>query len=299
MFDWNDLKPFLAVARGGSTLAAAKSLGVNQTTVARRIEALETALRLKLFERGQSGSRLTEVGRDLLAEAEKVEQCAKALQTRAETHGRGVSGTLRVTTIELLANTALTSGIAEFRQLHPDVQVDMLISDERLDIEGGEADIAIRFSEDMPSSSLVARRIADYPSALFCSRGYAERRGAPATLAALRDHDLIGGDGALASLPGLVWMFNQAPGKAPSLRSNSLSHMVHAVKAGLGIAPLPCAVADGDPSLVRCSDLIDAGQASAWLVTRRELKDTPRVRAFIDFIVPYLRRRAALTSSPA
>jgi DNA-binding transcriptional LysR family regulator len=299
MFDWNDLKPFLAVARGGSTLAAAKALGVNQTTVARRIEALEAALSLKLFERGQSGSRLTEAGRELMAEAEKVEQAAKALQTRAETHGRGLSGTLRVTSIELLANTALTTGIAEFRQLHPEVQVDVLISDERLDIEAGEADIAIRFSEDMPSSNLVARRIADYPSALFCSRDYAARRGAPATLAELCGHDLIGGDGVLAGLPTLVWMFDQAGGKAPSLRSNSLSHMVYAVKAGLGIAPLPCAVADGDPNLVRCSDLIDTARAPAWLVTRRELKDTPRVRAFIDFIVPYLRRRAALTNPPA
>jgi len=102
MFDWNDLKAFLAVARGGSTLAAAKSLGVNQTTVARRIEALETALALKLFERGQSGSRLTEIGRDLIAEAEKVEQCAKALQSRAETHGRGLSGTLRVRSLPAL-----------------------------------------------------------------------------------------------------------------------------------------------------------------------------------------------------
>jgi len=299
MFDWNDLKPFLAVARGGSTLAAAKALGVNQTTVARRIEALETALALKLFERGQSGSRLTVAGRELMTDAEKVEQCARALQTRAETHGRGLSGALRVTSVELMANTALTTGIAEFRQLHPEVQVDMLISNERLDIEAGEADIAIRFSEDMPSSNLVARRIADYPSALFCSRAYAARKGAPATLQELCDHDLIGGDAGLEALPTLRWMFDQAAGKAPSLRSNSLSHMVHAVKAGLGIAPLPCAVADGDPSLVRCSDLIDAGQASAWLVTRRELKDTPRVRAFIDFIVPYLRRRATLASSPA
>ena len=77
MFDWNDIKAFLAVARGGSTLAASKALGVNQTTVARRIEALESELALKLFERGQTGSRLTEAGRDLVAEAENVERAAK------------------------------------------------------------------------------------------------------------------------------------------------------------------------------------------------------------------------------
>src|SRR5512141_2716795 len=97
MFDWNDLKAFLAVARGGSTLAAAKALGINQTTVARRIEALEAALGLKLFERGQAGSRLTEAGRDLMAEAEKVEQASAAFRSRASSHQRGLQGSLRIT----------------------------------------------------------------------------------------------------------------------------------------------------------------------------------------------------------
>ncbi|MET0272558.1 MAG: LysR family transcriptional regulator, partial [Phenylobacterium sp.] len=89
MFDWNDLKAFLAVARGGSTLGAAKALGINQTTVARRIESLEADLGLKLFERGQSGSRLTEAGRDLMGEAEKVEAAAGGFVNRASAHQRG------------------------------------------------------------------------------------------------------------------------------------------------------------------------------------------------------------------
>ena len=95
MFDWNDLKAFLAVARGGSTLAASKSLGVNQTTVARRVEGLEADLKLKLFERGQSGSRLTEAGRDLLAEGEKVERAAQVFESRAKAHQRGMAGSIR------------------------------------------------------------------------------------------------------------------------------------------------------------------------------------------------------------
>src|SRR4051812_9814260 len=104
MFDWNDLKAFLAVARGGSTLAAAKALGVNQTTAARRIETLEQAVSLKLFERGQTGSRLTEAGRDLLGEAERVERACEAFDNRAKAHQRGLTGSIRITCIEILAN---------------------------------------------------------------------------------------------------------------------------------------------------------------------------------------------------
>src|SRR5512144_496696 len=121
MFDWNDLKAFLAVGRGGSTLAAAKSLGVNQTTVARRIEALEAALGLKLFERGQAGSRLTEAGQTLIPEAEAVERACEGFSHQVQSLQRGMSGTLRVTVNETLANTFLAAALADFRRLYPDI----------------------------------------------------------------------------------------------------------------------------------------------------------------------------------
>ncbi|MGZ6040193.1 MAG: LysR family transcriptional regulator, partial [Phenylobacterium sp.] len=214
MFDWNDLKAFLAVARGGSTLAASKAMGVNQTTVARRIESMEAALGLKLFERGQSGSRLTEAGEDLLAHAKGVERAAKTFESHAQAHQRGLAGSLRITCIELLANLTLTPAIAEFRHRYPEVQVDLVISDQQLDIEKGEADIAIRSGTALPISSLVARKLVDYTTRLYCSRSYAERKGVPADLSELCDHDLIHGASGLEFLPGLVWMFEQAGGKA-------------------------------------------------------------------------------------
>jgi DNA-binding transcriptional LysR family regulator len=292
MFDWNDLKPFLAVARGGSTLAASKALGVNQTTVARRIEVLEGVLGLKLFERGQTGSRLTEAGRDLLAEAEKVELSAKVFESRAQAHQRGMAGTLRITCVELIANMTLTPAIAEFRQLYPEVQVEVVISDQQLDVEGGEVDLAIRSGGALPMSNLIARKIAEYPFALYCSRDYAARKGAPASLAMLAEHDLIGGASGLELMPGFGWMFEKAGGKAPVTRSNSLTNLIHAVSAGLGIAPLPCTVADADPNFLRCSNDIDVALTTSWIVVRREIKDTPRVRAFIDFLVPYVQQGA-------
>ncbi len=290
MFDWNDLKAFLAVARGGSTLAASRSLRVNQTTVARRIEGLEQALALKLFERGQTGSRLTEAGRDLLAEAEKVERAAREFGVRAQAHQRGLAGSLRITSIEMFANMTLTRAIAEFRRQYPEVQIDLITTDDFLDVESGEVDIAFRTAVALQPSNLVARRVVDFDARLYCSRDYATHKGVPATLADLAEHDLISGELGLERMPGMVWMFEQAGGKAPASRSNTLTNLVHAVSAGLGIAPLPTVIADADPNLVRCSDVIDIAKASAWVMTRKDLKDTPRVRAFIDFVVPYVQK---------
>jgi len=290
MFDWNDLKAFLAVARGGSTLAASKALAVNQTTVARRIEALEGALSLKLFERGQSGSRLTEAGRDLLAEAEKVERAAINFDNQAKAHQRGLTGSIRITCVEIIANMTVTPAIAEFRKLHPEVHVDLMITDQPLDIEAGEADLAIRAVQSLPDSNLMSRKLVEYEFALYCAREYAERNGVPATPAALADHDLIGGDAGLDLIPAVIWMFEQAGGKAPVTRSNSMSNLVHAVRAGLGIAPLPCVVGDVDPRFVRCSENIPSGVATSYILIRRELKDVPRVRALIDFLVPYIQQ---------
>ena len=290
MFDWNDLKAFLAVARGGSTLAAAKALGVNQTTVARRIESLEQALGFKLFERGQTGSRLTEAGESLIADAENVERAAIRFSNQASGQLRGVSGALRLTTNELVANTLVIPALVEFRKLHPDVQVDLVITDRTLDLQNGEADLAIRTSTALAESDLVARKICDHDLALYCSRDYASRRGVPATLDEIIDHDLIGVTDELGELPSAAWITRITGGKPPVTRSNSMSSMVHAVKAGLGIGVLPCLIGDPDRDLVRCSGAIAEARSSSWIVTRRELKDTPRVRAFIDFMAPHLQQ---------
>lgn len=295
MFDWNDLKAFLAVARGGSTLAASKSLGVNQTTVARRIESLEHDLGFKLFERGQTGSRLTEAGQSLIVEAEGVERAAIRFANHAASQMRGVSGALRFTTNELVANTMVIPALVEFRKVHPDVQVDLVITDRQLDLEAGEADLAIRTTRALEVSDLVARKIGDHEMALYCSRDYAARRGIPASPEGLKDHDLIDVTTEMGELPGATWMMQHAGGKPPITRSNSMGSLMYAVKAGLGIGALPCTIADNDRDLVRCSDIIEEGRSSSWIVTRRELKDTPRVRAFIDFMAPHLQQELRKT----
>jgi DNA-binding transcriptional LysR family regulator len=198
-----------------------------------------------------------------------------------------MAGSIRLTCIEILANMAVTPALAEFRKQHPEVQIDLMVTDQPLDLQAGEADLAVRAVQTLPNSDLIAKKIVDYEFALYCSRDYAERMGVPATIADLESHDLIGGDAGLDTVPAMIWMFEQVDGKAPVTRSNSMSNLV---RAGMGIAPLPCAVADADSRLVRCSEPIESAVSTSYVLLRRELKDTPRVRALIDFLVPYMQR---------
>jgi DNA-binding transcriptional LysR family regulator len=289
MYDWNDLRVLLAVGREGSTLAASKVLKINQTTVARRLEALETDLGLKLFERGQSGSRLTEAGTDLFGEAEKVERAAAALEHRAAAHQRGLAGTIRVTAAESVANTALIPALAEFRRLYPEVTIELAMTDQPLSLEDGEADVALRAGAALTDSDLVSRKLAEFAFCIYCSRSYAELYGCPTRPEDLKNHVLIGPDGDLmARSPGMDWMFQQAPNAEVRVRANTMNSLVASVKAGLGVAPIPAVLSDLDPDLVRCMVPEPKPVASLWLLTRPDLKDVPRIRAFIDFVTPYI-----------
>lgn len=292
MFDWNDVKALLAVARGGSTAAAARELGVNQTTVARRLEALERDLDVRLVERSQTGASLTEAGLGLVGECEAMERAAVALRQKVQAHRRGVSGALRVTLSEMIAVSAVTPLLAEFRSDYPDLSLELVVTDDMLDIEKGEADIAFRGAQVLPDSNLVARKVSETAWSLYCSRDYANRMGAPATPADLKDHVVIGGTDEPQTIPGLASVLRHAPGVSPTIKSTSMNHLFASIRAGLGIGPMPCILADVEADLVQVFPPPPESLAFTWIVTRRELKDTPRVRAFIDFFAP---RIAALT----
>jgi molybdate transport repressor ModE-like protein len=288
MFDWNDVKALLAVARGGSTAAAARELGVNQTTVARRLEALERDLDMRLVDRSQTGASLTEAGLALVAECEAMERAAVALRQKVEAHRRGVSGTLRVTMSEMMANAGFTPMLPEFRALHPDLVLELAITDEALDIASGEADVALRGGFTLPDSDLVARKVSETDWALYCSRDYANRMGLPATPADLKDHLIIGGDGDPGLFPGLGPILLEVPDLQVTLKSSSITNMIASVRAGLGIGSMPCIMAALEPDLVEVFPPHPESLSFTWLITRPELKDTPRVRAFIDFFAPRL-----------
>jgi DNA-binding transcriptional LysR family regulator len=161
-WEWSDIRCFLAVAEAGTTLGAARALAMNQTTCARRIAALETALRLKLFDRSASGYALTPEGAALLPAARSFGDCAAAFERAASSARAAGIGVLRVTTNDGMADSIVTPAIVRFRTLHPDVLVDLNITDRLVDLASGEADIAIRGSlEAGGGPGLIQRRLPD------------------------------------------------------------------------------------------------------------------------------------------
>lgn len=283
MYDWNDLRYLIAVGEAGSTLAAARRLGVNQTTVARRVDALERALGVMLFERRAGGYALTPRGREALELALRVQREARSLADAAGAWRRGVSGVLRVTTTELLAMAVIAPLVAELREVWPGLAIELMAEDRRLDLRAGEADVAIRLGTPDPEPELVGRRIGESRWALFCATGYAERHGLPATKDDLRGHRVIAGSGAMARLPAHAWLAELAPDAPVVLRCNSVPNLIAAARTGIGIAPLPMLAAGRDPGLVRCLPDLGIG-APIWLIHRAGQRDAPHVRAFVEAV---------------
>lgn len=195
MFDWNDLKYFLAVARHGSTIAAGKALRLNQSTVQRRIVELEKRLGRKLVMRTASGYRLTDLGKELQLYAERVEATVKEFERHVADTGRDHSGIIRVTCPEPIVQR-MTPLIERFHARYPGLHVEFVMSDRYLDLSKGEADVAFRSGDT--DDELVGRKIADSVWAVYASRGYVERYGKPARVEDLSQHPLVSFDESMS-----------------------------------------------------------------------------------------------------
>jgi DNA-binding transcriptional LysR family regulator len=292
MIDWNDLRHFLAVARDGSTLAAAKALRVSQTTVARRIAALEAALGFPLFEKRQAGYALTPAGEELLSRAEKVEQAAEAFSEAASAKSRDVSGNVKITTEEVYAITILAPLLRELHETYPDIVIELDTSQQVRDLGAGEADISLRSTkqDSQLAAGLVGRQLCVDDWALYCSRDYAARHGVPTTRGEMLKHPFIGGGG------GHLWIHYQAWLQSLGLESQVAMHhatsggLLSGVRSGFGIAVLPCVIADAEPDLVRCVPAPADHGRTLWLFTHDRCRHTPRVRAVIDLLYDRLSR---------
>lgn len=290
MFDWNDLRYFLAVADTGSTLAAGRVLRVSQTTVARRIAALEAALSLTLFDRLQTGYALTPAGAALLDRARAVKDAALSVQHAASATARDASGTVRLTTIELYAVTILPAILRDLHEAHPGIRIELDTSEEPRDLHAGAADIALRASAEPRGGGLVGRRIAYDPWTLYCSRGYAQTHGVPHSRAQLAGHRLIGGGGAKVWRSYQDWLVTNGLESGVAMHHDSVTGLLAAVRSGFGLAVLPSFVADREPELVRCLPPRPDDRTALWLLTHERLRHTPRVRTVMDFLAERLQR---------
>jgi DNA-binding transcriptional LysR family regulator len=289
MIDWNDLRHFLAVAKAGTTLAAARELGVSQSTAARRIDALEAAVGLKLFDRRQSGYALTDMGKELVETATAVEVAAGAFASRASALKRGLTGTVRITTNDLFAGEVLMPTLNAFRRAHPEILLEMVTSDRRLDLAKGEADVALRAGTPPSEAHLVGRRIAKDTWSFYCSRAYAKRHSMPTSLGELANHQVLGPDPQAFATPLADWLQRSIPRHTILLRQNSVGTMLASLRNGLGVGLMADFVARSDPQLVQCFEPgIDPGY-EIWLLTHDRLRNDPHVRVVLDFLARHLR----------
>jgi DNA-binding transcriptional LysR family regulator len=284
MLDWNDLRYFLAVARHGSTIAAAKELGVNQSTVHRRLSELERQLGRRLVERHPSGYRLTKVGEELRPLAERIETAVQDLERRAVSSNADLVGTVRVTCPETVGYRMMKTRLLDaFHTRYPGLRIELIMVDRVLDLAKGEADIAFRTAPPQ-DNALVSRKLADVPWALFASRSYVSNRGQPERLEDVNKHDVIGFGGLIAEHPAARWLRSVAPDGRIAAICTTTPALVLAVKSGAGLAPLPVVVAAEEPDLVRLLGSAPAVTLQYYLVFHRDMRRTPRVRAFCDFV---------------
>lgn len=290
MLDWNDLKLFLAVARAGSTLGAARALGLNQTTVSRRMGALEHALGLTLFQRRSTGYQLTEAGRVVAGAAETVEAAVRATEGEAGRIARIASGVVRITAPNVVFEHLLAPIVVAYHARNPRVSVEQISSESHLDLAAGEADIAFRATEGAVPPHLVGRRLPDFAWTVYCSRGYAEAHGAPGSPEALAGHAMVAYDGAL----GLrnAWLVARAGGIVA--RSGTVPDMRAMLRAGIGVGLLPCIDGDREAQLLRCFAPPPEISGHWWLLTTPEAQATPLVRDFADFAATRLRAQRRL-----
>ncbi|MBB3764719.1 LysR family transcriptional regulator [Sphingomicrobium lutaoense] len=297
MFDWDDLRFFLAVARSGSTLAASRALRVSQATVSRRVTAFEERVGATLFDRGPSGYSLTPRGQALVEEAERVEDSVRRLEDRLDADNRHLAGEVRLTTVESAASAWIIPALARLREKHPDIAVDLITSDAYLDIASGEADVAIRFGDRPDDPRLIARHLVEMEECLYAVRDMVVHLGRPTGAADLSRYPLI-----VSSHPRERferWIADNIPEPKIAHRINTLSGELAAVRAGLGAAMLPCLMGDAVKGLVRLLPPIESLRTPCWMVTTDRARKQPPVRVVIDTVVDEIQRQTAPPESAA
>lgn len=287
--EWDDLRYVLAVATEGSLAGAARRLGVNHTTVLRRVGAFEERLGLRLFERLPTGYVLTAGGEELIAAAHRIDDEVVALERKLAGQDLRLSGSVRITTTDTLMDSILPEILVGFRAAHPGIALEVAVSNLMFNLTKRDADVAIRPALD-PPEALVGRRIAKIAFAIYGSADYL----ATHTSTALADHRWIGPDDHLANTSVAHWMRAELGGADIVLRTDSLVAARNAACAGLGLAALPCYLGDTTPGLPRRHDPIAAMETALWVLTHEDLRHQARIRAFTDFAVQAFGQKRAL-----
>lgn len=287
MTKWDDLRFVLAVSRGGGIAAAGRALGVNHSTVSRRITAIETRIGARLFDRLSSGMAATDAGRDAIAVAEEMETSATALSRRIAGQDGRPGGRVTLTAPPMILIGPFMQILAGFSARYPEIDIRLLASNELLNIHRRKADVAIR-ATDAPEESLFGVKLTEMRAAVYVAPEYLAGLTQDRSRAAL---DWIGFSGP-DQVPEEV--MSVYPRARFSLGMDDKLPMLAAAKAGLGAVRLPCFHGDTDPGLVRLPGLGLSRYPDKWMLTHPDLRHVERVRLVMRFAADAIRKRRGL-----
>lgn len=290
---WDDFRLIKAIADHDGLTGAAHALNVNHSTVFRRLGQIEEQLGLPLFERRKTGYVATVAGTEMAALAARMEEDVTAFGRKLAGRDVAPSGELRVTTTDTLYLNVLLPIFAAFRAAHPLIRLDVVIGNQTLNLSKRDADIAIRAS-DTPGETLVGRRIATLTWAIY---GRAEQGLSPAEQAdpkTLFQRDWVALGDQLSHVKAARYVRDHVDPQRIALRSSAVLGLTEAVEQGLGIGPLPCFIADQRPGLIRLMPPDPDFSTGLWILTHPDIRNAPRVRAFMDFCGNELAKRRGL-----
>ncbi len=288
MLDWDKLRIFFAVAQAKNITKAAEDLGVNQSSISRQITALEEQLRTPLFHRRPRGLLLTEQGDILLRTVADFYQKLTSTETALLELHEKPRGELKVTVPASLGTVWLVPLIKEFIELYPEVHLNLMVDDRKLDLSMREADVAIRMYPT-PQPDVIQKQLFTIQNGIYASNDYLQHHGTPKTLKDLESHIMIGyTEQYHPPHENVNWLFDYAKKKGVTLRPrlsvNSLYGMLRAMKSGIGIAPLPDYMVERAKRVSRILDDISGPDIDAYFVYPVDLKNSKRVRAFHSFM---------------
>jgi molybdate transport repressor ModE-like protein len=282
--DWSLIRSFLAVSRHGSLSAAARELGVSQPTLSREIQALESTTGLNLFRRTTQGLSLTEQGQALIEAAGDMDEAADHFIRQASGMSAELEGDVRISANEIVGIYMLPPAIAAFREQHPGVQVEIVITNRASSLSKREADIALRmFRPDQPD--LVARRLPDLEVAFYAHRDYIAKHGEPRTVDEFKQRTILGFDEGRDFIDGARALGYEFVKKDFAVRTDHMLAQIALLRAGAGIGGTHTGIAKHFPELTRVLEFIPLPRLEFWCVCHADVQFNSRIRAMMQFLV--------------
>lgn len=281
--DWALLQSFAAVGTHGSLSAAARATGSSQPTLSRHISTLEQRLGERLFDRATDGVKLTIVGLKLLRHAQKMADAAAHLSIAAGGNTESLAGSVRITASQIVATHILPSILTDFRRQEPEIDLEVVASDQTDNLLLREADIAVRMYRPT-QQDVFTKKVGDLRMGMYAAKSYVKRHGMPETLKSILDHDVIGYDRSTRIIDGFKMAGFDIDRNFFAFRCDDQVVCWEMVAAGYGIGFNQVQIGEADPRVVRVSAAGTVGELPVWLTAHVELKTNSRVRRVFDFL---------------